>query len=154
MEVKYGFWKNEIILIEDSKNNIIGSISVLIRKIPIFGNIMYSPRGPICDIHDEDVLTKLKDSIIELAKKYKAFVIKIEPDIKSDDICFKDIVKKIGYKIREAQLQKTPYMLIIGDKEVESNGVGVRSRKDGDIGQMSVEDFISKISKEIETFAR
>ena len=62
--------------------------------------------------------------------------------------------EKIGYKIREAQLQKIPYMLIIGDKEVQANAVGVRSRKDGDIGAMSVEDFINKIEEEIKTFAR
>ena len=62
--------------------------------------------------------------------------------------------EKIGYKIREAQLQKIPYMLIVGDKEVEANTVGVRSRKDGDIGAMSVEDFINKIEEEIKTFAR
>ena len=62
--------------------------------------------------------------------------------------------EKIGYKIREAQLQKVPYMLVIGDKEVENNSVGVRSRKDGDIGQMSVDEFVAKIQEEIETKAR
>ena len=45
-------------------------------------------------------------------------------------------------------------MLIIGDKEIEANAVGVRSRKDGDIGAMSVEDFINKIEEEIKTFAK
>ena len=60
--------------------------------------------------------------------------------------------EKIGYKIREAQLQKIPYMLIIGDKEVEANAVGVRSRSDGDIGAMGLEDFISKIKKEVEEY--
>ena len=44
-------------------------------------------------------------------------------------------------------MQKIPYMLILGDKEVEANAVGVRSRKDGDIGQMSIEDFINKIQE-------
>jgi len=62
--------------------------------------------------------------------------------------------EKIGYKIREAQLQKIPYMLIIGDKEVEANAVGVRSRKEGDIGQKSVEEFIAKLKEEIENFIR
>ena len=62
--------------------------------------------------------------------------------------------EKIGYKIREAQLQKVPYMLIIGDKEVEAKTVGVRSRKEGDIGAMSQDEFIKKIKNEIETFAR
>ena len=61
-----------------------------------------------------------------------------------------DRQEKIGYKIREAQLQKTPYMLIIGDKEVENNAVGVRVRKQGDIGQMKLDEFVSKIKKEIE----
>ena len=62
--------------------------------------------------------------------------------------------EKIGFKIREAQLQKVPYMLIIGDKEVEAKTVGVRSRKDGDIGAMSQDEFIKKIKNEIVTFAR
>ena len=62
--------------------------------------------------------------------------------------------EKIGYKIREAQLQKVPYMLIIGDKEVEAKTVGVRSRKDGDIGAMSQDEFIKKIKNEIVTFSR
>jgi len=60
-----------------------------------------------------------------------------------------DRSEKIGYKIREAQLQKVPYMLIIGDKEVEANAVGVRSRKNGDIGQMSVDSFLDLLSEEI-----
>ena len=45
-------WENEIIIVEDEKGEIIASVSTLIRKIPIFGNLMYIPRGPICDIHD------------------------------------------------------------------------------------------------------
>ncbi len=58
--------------------------------------------------------------------------------------------EKTGYKIREAQLEKVPYMLIVGAKEVEENTVAVRSRKDGDIGTMSIQDFKEKILKEIE----
>jgi lipid II:glycine glycyltransferase (peptidoglycan interpeptide bridge formation enzyme) len=94
-------WTNEIVLAEDEDGNIIGSISVLIRKIPIFGNIMYSPRGPICDIHDKEVLKQLTDGLKELAKKYKSFVLKVEPDIKSDDIEFRQIVSNIKYKIKD-----------------------------------------------------
>ena len=60
--------------------------------------------------------------------------------------------EKIGYKIREAQLQKIPYMLIVGDKEVETNAVGVRARKDGDIGQMPIDEFICKIKAEIKEY--
>ena len=60
--------------------------------------------------------------------------------------------EKIGYKIREAQMEKVPYMLVIGDKEMETNTVGVRERKNGDIGQMSLESFIEKIRDEIDNF--
>lgn len=58
--------------------------------------------------------------------------------------------EKIGYKIREAQLEKVPYMLVIGDKEVEAKTVAIRSREEGDIGTMAVGDFEEKLLKEIE----
>ena len=65
---------------------------------------------------------------------------------------FDDRNEKIGYKIREAQLEKVPYMLVIGDKEVQAGTVGVRSRKDGDVGAMGGEEFIEKIKNEIENY--
>ena len=79
-------WKKEIVLAEDNEGKIIGSICVLIRKIPIFGNLMYSSRGPVCDIHNEDVLKQLTEGIIKLRKKYNSFVYRMEPDIKKDDL--------------------------------------------------------------------
>ncbi len=57
--------------------------------------------------------------------------------------------EKIGYKIREAQLQKTPYMLVVGDQEMEQGTVSVRSRRDGDIGSMTLEALREKLLKEI-----
>ena len=62
--------------------------------------------------------------------------------------------EKIGYKIREAQLEKIPYMLVIGDKEVENGVVAVRSRRDGDIGTMPLSDFIAKAVEEVRTKAK
>ncbi len=59
-------------------------------------------------------------------------------------------MKKIGYKIREGQLKKIPYMLIIGDKEVEQNSVNVRSRDSGELGVVGVNEFISKTKEEID----
>ena len=67
---------------------------------------------------------------------------------------FDDRNEKIGYKIREAQLEKVPYMLVIGDKEVQARTVGVRSRKDGDIGAVAVDEFIKNIKEEIANFGR
>ena len=63
-----------------------------------------------------------------------------------------DRQEKIGYKIREAQLHKIPYMLILGEKEVEANAVGVRVRKEGDIGKMSLDDFINRLKEDIKSF--
>ena len=56
--------------------------------------------------------------------------------------------EKIGYKIREAQLEKVPYMFIVGDKEKEEGTVSVRSRKDGDLGVMRLDDVIAKLVEE------
>ena len=60
--------------------------------------------------------------------------------------------EKIGYKIREAQVNKTPYMIVIGDKEVAANTVGVRHRKEGDLGAMSLDAFIEKALKQIKNY--
>ena len=91
------------------------------------------------------ITDKQRDYAKELTDKLRKDKIRVELDDRNE---------KIGYKIREAQLQKVPYMLIIGDKEIESNSVGVRSRKDGDIGSMSFDDFSNKIKEEIETFKK
>ncbi|MCR1974500.1 threonine--tRNA ligase [Clostridium sporogenes] len=76
---------------------------------------------------------------------------KVEETLKENNIRVEIDTRneKIGYKIREAQLQKVPYMLILGDKEVEAGKVAVRSRKNGDLGAISLEEFIEKIKNEI-----
>ena len=100
-EVKKPYWKPEVILAEDDDKNIIGSLCVWIRKMPIFGNIMYASRGPVCDVHDLGVLKQLTDGAKELAKKYKAIVLRIEPDVESDDKEFRKYVTELGYKIKD-----------------------------------------------------
>jgi len=57
--------------------------------------------------------------------------------------------EKIGYKIREAQLQKVPYMLVVGDKEVAEGTVSVRSRQGGDLGSRAVSEFVADAQVEI-----
>ena len=85
----------------------------------------------------------LTDRTAEYAKtiveKLKLNGIRAEADIRNE---------KIGYKIREAQLEKIPYMIIVGDKEQEDNTVSVRSRKEGDLGVMKYEDICAKLAHE------
>ena len=76
----------------------------------------------------------------EIYKKLFDAGIRVEADYRSE---------KIGYKIREAQLQKIPYMLVLGDKETEAKLVAVRTRLGGDEGTMTLEDFTAKIKEEI-----
>ena len=91
----------------------------------------------------------ITDRADEAAKKLQAELedagIRTEIDLRNE---------KIGFKIREAQMQKIPYMLVLGDKEAENGVVAVRSRKDGDIGTMSSADLIAKLQEEVATKAR
>ena len=89
---------------------------------------------PIADRHH--------DYAFEIAKKLEAKGIRCEVDTRSE---------KTGYKIREAQLQKIPYMLLMGDKDIEGNCVSVRKRGEGDIGAMDVDEFVEMAAKQIES---
>jgi threonyl-tRNA synthetase len=80
------------------------------------------------------------DYIKDLARELENAGIRVETDLRNE---------KIGYKIREARLQRIPYMLVVGDKEVESRQVAVRSRDEGDLGPMDVKTFVDKIQQEI-----
>ncbi|WFA09887.1 threonine--tRNA ligase [Tissierella sp. Yu-01] len=82
---------------------------------------------------------KFNEYAYELMREFKDKGIRVEVDTRAE---------KIGFKIREAQLQRLPYMLIVGEKEVEGRLVSVRKRDDGDLGQMGVESFIDKINEE------
>ncbi|MBR4890471.1 MAG: threonine--tRNA ligase [Clostridia bacterium] len=86
-----------------------------------------------------------KEYAREYAKVLKANGISVEVDDRNE---------KIGYKIREAQLEKVPYMLIIGEKEKETETVSVRSRRDGDLGQLNKKEFVEKITLEIKDKVR
>lgn len=92
---------------------------------------------PIADRHI-DYLNTVK-------AKLEAAGIRCEVDDRSE---------KIGFKIRSAQMEKVPYMLVAGDKDIEAGTVSVRSRKDGDEGASSLEDFIARITQEIATKAK
>lgn len=89
----------------------------------------------------------IADSHIDYAKEVSDILTKLGIRVEIDDRN-----EKIGYKIREAQLEKVPYMIVVGDKEIESKTIGVRSRKDGDIGAIKIDEFIEKIQKEIKEY--
>ncbi|EOD00913.1 Threonyl-tRNA synthetase [Caldisalinibacter kiritimatiensis] len=84
---------------------------------------------------------KFNDYALEIQNKLEEKGIRVEVDTRSE---------KIGYKIREAQLQKIPYMLIVGEKEVEEGTVSVRSRDEGDTGSLKVNEFIDRLIDEVE----
>ena len=83
---------------------------------------------------------KYNDYGYEIADILKAKGVRVQVDTRSE---------KIGYKIREAQLARNPYMLIIGEKEVQEEKVSVRHRDKGDVGSVKLEEFIQKIAEEI-----
>ena len=91
----------------------------------------------------------ISEKHVEYAEKVRKVLeqkgIRVEVDSRAE---------KIGYKIREAQLKKVPYMLVVGDKEQEANAVGVRKRGEGDVGQMDLTEFANKIEEEVKNFEK
>ena len=92
---------------------------------------------PIADRHHE-YAEQIKE------KLQSAGIIRVEVD---------DRAEKIGYKIREAQLEKIPYMLVLGDKDIENGAISVRSRSEGDLGSSDTNEFIAKLLEEINSKA-
>jgi threonyl-tRNA synthetase len=87
------------------------------------------------------ITDRSNDYIRQIADLFKDSNIRAEIDLRNE---------KIGFKIREAQMEKVPYMLIIGDKEVETGTVSVRSRSKGSLGTMKLDEFKELLLKEIE----
>ena len=74
----------------------------------------------------------------ELAKKFKKAGIRAEVDESSE---------KIGYKIRKAQMEKVPYMAVVGDKEMENGTLGLRDRSKGDLGAKDIDEVVAHIQE-------
>lgn len=115
------------------------TIALLIEKY--FGAL------PIWMMPNQVTVMSLTDRTAEQCKnvcdKLKYNGIRAKLDLRSE---------KLGRKIRDAQLEKTPYMIVIGDRDAENQVISVRNRHSGDLGQMKVEDFIEKVVKEIKSF--
>jgi len=87
------------------------------------------------------ITDRAREAVQSVADQLEAVGVRVETDLRNE---------KIGYKIREAQMQKIPYMLVLGDREVESGEVSVRTRSGGDQGTMKTEAFVQQILAEIE----
>jgi len=86
------------------------------------------------------ITDRAREYSLDLQRRLEEQDIRVEIDLRNE---------KIGYKIREAQMEKVPYMLVIGDKEVENQQVAVRKRGEGDLGAVSIDEFEKKILAEI-----
>lgn len=105
-------WKNEIVVVRDEKGNIKGTISLLIRKIPHTNYTMiYAPRGPVCDIDDEETFKKLIEQVDLLAKKYKSFTFKMDPDILANNTEFKEMARECGFEVEEGPIKNVNTLL-------------------------------------------
>jgi threonyl-tRNA synthetase len=93
--------------------------------------------------------------IIPVSQNFSDYAEKIEAKLKEKNIKVSVDARneKIGYKIRESETQKIPYMLIVGEKEVESETISIRKHKEGDLGTFKIEEFISNITTEIENLS-
>ena len=134
---KDGVKKNPYIIHRTSIGCYERTLALLIEKyagaFPVWLAPVQVKLLPIADRH--------LDYIYEVKRKLEeSGIIRVEIDDRSE---------KIGYKIREAQLEKVPYMLLVGDKDIEGGTVSIRDRRDGDIGSMSIEEFIAKITEEV-----
>lgn len=94
-------WINEVIICRDENGKIKGSMSLLIRPFKKITSIMYSPRGPVCDIHDKETISELINGAKKIAKEYKSFIFRVDPDVPNDDEEFRKIAKEVGFKIKE-----------------------------------------------------
>lgn len=87
-----------------------------------------------------NITDKQSEYCKKIAKKLQENAIRVKPDLRNE---------KIGFKIREHTLKRVPYMLVVGDKEMEAGEVAVRTRKGDDLGKMSIEDFLIKVRTDI-----
>ena len=101
-------------------------------------------------------LAPVQVEVLPISEKYNDYAEKVAAELTAAGVRVEKNFRpdKIGYKIREAQLQKIPYMLIVGEKEAESGTVSVRSRRDGDAGACRLSEFVETIQKEIKDKAR
>jgi threonyl-tRNA synthetase len=96
-------------------------------------------------------LAPVQAVVIPITDRQRTYALEIKDMLRNGKVRVEmdDRNEKVGYKIREAQVQKIPYMLVVGDKEVAARSVAVRHREQGDLGTVPLESFLAKIKEEI-----
>ena len=95
-------WQWDAIAIRGEDGAIRGSLAVMTRKVPGIGRtLMYGCRGPVCDLDDRETFSQLLDGAKALAKKYKSYVIKIDPDVPSSNTAFSSMLQSFGFRAKE-----------------------------------------------------
>ena len=95
-------WQWDAIAVRGEDGAIRGSLAVMTRKVPGIGRtLMYGCRGPVCDLDDRETFSQLLDGSRALAKKYKSYVIKIDPDVPSSNTAFSSMLQSFGFRAKE-----------------------------------------------------
>ena len=95
-------WQWDAIAVRGEDGAIRGSLAVMTRKVPGIGRtLMYGCRGPVCDLDDRETFSQLLDGAKALAKKYKSYVIKIDPDVPSSNTAFSSMLESFGFRAKE-----------------------------------------------------
>ena len=95
-------WQWDAIAVRGEDGAIRGSLAVMTRKVPGVGRtLMYGCRGPVCDLDDRETFSQLLDGAKALAKKYKSYVIKIDPDVPSSNTAFSSMLQSFGFRAKE-----------------------------------------------------
>ena len=95
-------WQWDAIAVRGEDGAIRGSLAVMTRKVPGIGRtLMYGCRGPVCDLDDRETFSQLLDGAKVLAKKYKSYVIKIDPDVPSSNTAFSSMLQSFGFRAKE-----------------------------------------------------
>lgn len=92
-------WQSERIIVRNKNENIVGTMQILIKNIPVMRTtLMYAPRGPVCDFHNFEILSKIISEAKLLAKKYNAYMLKIDPMIDYTDTEAINNLRKLGFE--------------------------------------------------------
>ena len=95
-------WQWDALAVRGEDGAIRGSLAVMTRKVPGIGRtLMYGCRGPVCDLDDRETFSQLLDGAKVLAKKYKSYVIKIDPDVPSNNTAFSSMLQSFGFRAKE-----------------------------------------------------